>query len=54
MSQLADRNLLFGVLALQNNFITRAQLLAAFGAWVVAKDRALGQILLLTPTRTHC
>ncbi len=45
MAAAADRNLLFGILALQNNFITREQLLAAFNAWVVAKDKALGDIL---------
>ncbi|GEM_PF-5605829 len=46
MAANADRNLLFGILALQNNFISREQLLAAFNAWVVAKDKTLGEILL--------
>ena len=41
----ADCNLLFGILALQNNFISREQLLAAFNAWVVTKDKPLGDIL---------
>ena len=40
-----DRNLLFGILALQNNFIDRQALLAAFTAWVVDKRRPLGEIL---------
>ena len=39
----ADHNLLFGLLALQNNFIDRDALLAAFNAWVADKSRALGQ-----------
>ena len=50
-----DRNLLFGILALQNNFIDRDGLLAAFNSWVVNKSRSLSQILLergvLTPSR---
>jgi hypothetical protein len=40
------RNLLFGVLALQNNFIVRNDLLAAFAAWVADKDRPLTQLLV--------
>jgi serine/threonine protein kinase/tetratricopeptide (TPR) repeat protein len=39
-------NLLFGILALQNNFIDRAALLAAFNTWVTDKSRPLGSILL--------
>lgn len=42
----ARRNLLLGILALQNNFITRAQLLAAFNAWVEDKGQSLGALLL--------
>src|ERR1700731_766181 len=42
----ADRNLLFGVLALQMDFITRDALLGAMQAWVFQKDRSLGQILV--------
>jgi hypothetical protein len=41
----ADRNLLFGILAWQMDFITRDALLAAMNAWVLAKDTPLGQIL---------
>jgi len=39
-------NLLFGILALQNNFIDRTALLAAFNAWVADKARPLGRILV--------
>jgi serine/threonine protein kinase len=41
----ADENLLFGVLALQIDFISRDQLVAAMNAWVLAKHKALGDIL---------
>ncbi len=51
----AAQSLLFGLLALQNNFIDRDALLAAFNAWVADKSQSLGQILLdrgaLTPAR---
>jgi hypothetical protein len=40
------RNLLFGLLALQNNFIDRDALVAAFGIWVTDKGKSLGGILL--------
>ncbi len=39
------RNLLFGILGLQNNFISREALLSTFAAWVADKSRSLGQIL---------
>jgi formylglycine-generating enzyme required for sulfatase activity/tRNA A-37 threonylcarbamoyl transferase component Bud32 len=42
----ADRNLLFGILALQLDFIGREELIAAMSAWVLDKARPLGQILL--------
>src|SRR5262245_54725982 len=42
----AKRNLLLGILPLQTNFITRAQLLAAFNAWVEHKTRSLGELLV--------
>ena len=42
----AVKNLLFGVLALQLDFITREQLIAAASLWVLDKSRWLGQILL--------
>ena len=38
------RNLLFGLLAFQNNFIDRRALLAAFDAWTADKSRPIGQI----------
>jgi serine/threonine-protein kinase len=40
------RNLLLGILALQNNFVSRDELVAAFAAWVADRSRLLGQILL--------
>ncbi len=43
-AQAADRNLLFGVLALQMNFISRDDLVAALHAWVLNKHKPLGQI----------
>src|SRR6478609_4159627 len=42
----AAGNLLFGLLALQNSFISRDALVAAFGAWVADKSRPLDRILL--------
>jgi serine/threonine-protein kinase len=42
----ADRNLLFGILALQMDFIRRDDLIAAMNAWVLDKTRCLGRILL--------
>jgi serine/threonine-protein kinase len=42
----ADRNLLFGILALQMDFVTRDALLTAMNAWVLAKHKPLGQILV--------
>ncbi|MGP0069030.1 MAG: protein kinase domain-containing protein [Isosphaeraceae bacterium] len=51
----AAESLLFGLLALQNNFIDRDALLAAFNAWVADKSKSLGQLLLernaLSPAR---
>ena len=41
----ADRNLLFGILALQIDFVGRDPLVAAMNAWVLAKHRPLGDIL---------
>ena len=52
-AQNTDRNLLFGILALQNNFIDRETLLAAFAAWVVDKQRPLGEILCERGKLTH-
>jgi serine/threonine protein kinase/tetratricopeptide (TPR) repeat protein len=41
----ADRNLLFGILALQMDFITRDALIGAMHAWVLDKAKPLGLIL---------
>jgi hypothetical protein len=41
----ADLNLLFGVLALQMDFVSRDDLITAMNAWVLAKERPLGQVL---------
>jgi hypothetical protein len=46
MPQTADRNLLLGILALQTDFITRDDLIAAMLAWSVAKNRPLEDILV--------
>lgn len=43
---MADRNLLFGILALQMDFISRDELVAAMQAWVFDKTRALGDLLV--------
>jgi serine/threonine-protein kinase len=40
-----DRNLLFGVLALQNGLIDQARFVAAFQAWTLAPDRSLAEHL---------
>src|SRR4051794_7147566 len=39
----ADRNLLFGILALQMDFVPRDQLITAMNAWVLDKARPLGR-----------
>ncbi len=41
----ADRNLLFGILSLQLDFISRDALVAAMNVWVLDKGKPLGQIL---------
>jgi WD40 repeat protein len=41
----ADHNLLYGMLALQMNFVSRDALLAAMQAWVFDKTRPLGELL---------
>src|SRR5438876_9121474 len=41
-----DRNLLFGILALQMDFIRRDALITAMNSWVLDKKKPLGQILL--------
>ena len=47
MSQRAtDRNLLFGILAMQMDFISRDDLTAAMNSWLLEKDRSLGEVLV--------
>src|SRR4051812_45297084 len=43
--QAADRNLIFGLLALQMDFVSREQLLDAMHAWMLDKHKPLGEIL---------
>jgi serine/threonine-protein kinase len=54
-TQYSDRNLLFGILALQRDFIGREALVSAMHAWLLAKDRPLGDLLVeqgaLAPAR---
>ncbi|MEQ9379769.1 MAG: serine/threonine-protein kinase [Pirellulales bacterium] len=40
-----DRNMLFGILALQMDFIDRDQLVAAMNAWVLDKKKPLAEVL---------
>ena len=51
----ADRNLLFGILAVQMDFVGRDALIAAMHAWVLEKSQTLGRILVeqqaLSPAR---
>jgi len=42
----AERNLLFGLLALQNGLINQGQFVAVFQAWTLGKDRALADHLV--------
>ncbi|HTU17808.1 MAG TPA: protein kinase, partial [Gemmataceae bacterium] len=42
----SDRNLLFGVLALQMDFLSRDALIAAMHAWIHDKTKSLGDILV--------
>ena len=41
-----DRNLLFGILAVQMDFVTRDALIAAMHAWVLEKSKPLGRNLV--------
>jgi serine/threonine protein kinase len=41
----ADRNLLFRIIALQMDFISRDQLIAALHAWVLDKHKPIGQVI---------
>ncbi|MFM9969590.1 MAG: tetratricopeptide repeat protein [Burkholderiales bacterium] len=42
----ADQNLLFGILAVQMDFINRDALIAGMHGWILEKSKPLGQILL--------
>src|SRR5262245_39908011 len=42
----SDRNLLFGMLALQMEFVSQRQLVDAMHIWVLNKHKTLGQILI--------
>src|SRR5262249_24413661 len=42
----ADRNLLFGILEVQMDFVGRDALIAAMHAWVLERSRPLGRILV--------
>jgi WD40 repeat protein/tRNA A-37 threonylcarbamoyl transferase component Bud32 len=42
----ADRNLLFGILAVQMDFVARDSLIEAMHAWSLEKSKPLGQILV--------
>jgi hypothetical protein len=42
----APRDLLFGLLALQNGMVSRDQLVAAFGAWTAESDRMMADLLV--------
>src|SRR5438477_12805219 len=44
-NSVTDRNLLFGILALQMDFISRDALVTAMHAWVLDKGKPLGKIL---------
>lgn len=51
----ADRNLLFGILAVQMNFVAHDALIAAMHVWVLERSKPLGRILVeqqaLSPSR---
>src|SRR5687768_1900039 len=44
--QMTDLNLLFGILALQLDFIQRDDLIGAMNAWVLSKHRPIGDLLV--------
>jgi hypothetical protein len=45
-NQIADTHLLFGIIALQMDFVTRDQLLDATQVWTLEKTKSLGDILV--------
>jgi hypothetical protein len=42
----ADRHLLFGLLALQNGFVDKKQLMTAFGIWTANPKQSIDGILV--------
>jgi len=46
MNHPSDHNLLFGILALQLDFVSRDQLITGMHAWVLDKSRSLAEILV--------
>ncbi len=46
VARVSDRNLLFGILALQMDFITRDALVDAMQAWLFNKQKLLGELLV--------
>ncbi len=46
MSRVSDRNLLFGMLALQMDFISRDALVEGMQAWMMNKSKSLGELLV--------
>lgn len=46
MAEISDRNLLFGILAIQLDFIDSEQLVEAANAWMLEKTSSLGEILV--------
>jgi len=42
----SERNLLFGIFALQNGLIDQADFIAAFQCWTKERSRPMGQILV--------
>ena len=45
MSNVADQTLLFSILALQMDFVTKDALVAAMNSWMMHKDAPIGNIL---------
>lgn len=45
MPRSSDRNLLFGILALQMDFVSKAALIEGMQAWLLDKDKPLGELL---------
>jgi serine/threonine protein kinase/Flp pilus assembly protein TadD len=45
MSRPSDRNLLFGILALQMDFVAKSDLIEGMQAWLLNKDKTLGELL---------